>query len=351
LDYLRDAAQGASNSAASTVSGPVDLINMGLLSMGLPMPANPFGGSQWMRERGLTRQPENFYAGLAGESVGNVLPIVAAAKAPQIAQGLLQAGDNLRAPTPMNSATRGQAGAIVYHGSPHKFDAFDSSKIGKGEGAQAYGHGLYFAGNPSVASSYRTAGRVMPAYQESAISALRDDVFGKTIPEKVASLRSVGNDMAADWLAKNADQARGMLGNLYKVDLPDEQIARMLDWDKPLSQQPEAVRKFFDPVVAPIKKSMSTQADPRWGDLASPQVYDPSGAELMQLLRQNRDKMDAATVLSGGTGGADGAARLQAAGVPGLRYLDGGSRTAGAGSSNFVVFPGNEGLLKILGRE
>ena len=38
-------------------------------------------------------------------------------------------------------------GATVWHGSPHKFDKFDSSKIGTGEGAQAYGHGLYFGGN------------------------------------------------------------------------------------------------------------------------------------------------------------------------------------------------------------
>jgi hypothetical protein len=42
---------------------------------------------------------------------------------------------------------------------------------------------------------------------------------------------------------------------------------------------------------------------------------------------------------------------MRDAGIPGIRYLDGGSRTAGAGSSNYVVFPGNEGLLKILGRE
>ena len=35
----------------------------------------------------------------------------------------------------------GQFGANVFHGSPHKFDAFDASKIGTGEGAQAYGHG------------------------------------------------------------------------------------------------------------------------------------------------------------------------------------------------------------------
>lgn len=45
----------------------------------------------------------------------------------------------------------------AYHGSPHNFDAFDLSKIGTGEGAQAYRHGLYFAENPDVARTYRDA--------------------------------------------------------------------------------------------------------------------------------------------------------------------------------------------------
>ena len=40
----------------------------------------------------------------------------------------------------------------------------------------------------------------------------------------------------------------------------------------------------------------------------------------------------------------------QTFGIPGIRYLDGGSRGAGAGTSNFVVFPGNEDLLRILER-
>ena len=41
----------------------------------------------------------------------------------------------------------GGKGIKAYHGSPHDFDRFDLSKIGTGEGAQAYGHGLYFAEN------------------------------------------------------------------------------------------------------------------------------------------------------------------------------------------------------------
>lgn len=44
----------------------------------------------------------------------------------------------------------------VWHGSPHKFSKFDMSKIGTGEGAQAYGHGLYMAESPEVAKTYAT---------------------------------------------------------------------------------------------------------------------------------------------------------------------------------------------------
>src|SRR6056297_1915248 len=51
-----------------------------------------------------------------------------------------------------------ESGAMrLYHGSPHDFDKFSMDKIGTGEGAQAYGHGLYFAENEDVARGYRDA--------------------------------------------------------------------------------------------------------------------------------------------------------------------------------------------------
>lgn len=43
----------------------------------------------------------------------------------------------------------------AWHGTPHKFDKFTTSKMGTGEGAQAYGWGLYFAGKKAVAEWYR----------------------------------------------------------------------------------------------------------------------------------------------------------------------------------------------------
>jgi len=99
--------QGASNSAASTVSGPVDLMAAGLRKVGMNVPQNALLGSEWMKQKGLTQTPQNEYAGIAGESLGNILPIVAQAKAPQIANGLLSMAQNAMTPAAPFMAERG----------------------------------------------------------------------------------------------------------------------------------------------------------------------------------------------------------------------------------------------------
>ena len=109
LKQSKSFAQGASNSAASTVSAPVDMLAWLLRKGGMPVD-NPVGGSDWMAQKGLTAQPERRMAGLLGEGIGGALPFVAAAKAPQIAGGLLQMGDNLAAPATMNK----QAGMALF---------------------------------------------------------------------------------------------------------------------------------------------------------------------------------------------------------------------------------------------
>jgi hypothetical protein len=47
----------------------------------------------------------------------------------------------------------------------------------------------------------------------------------------------------------------------------------------------------------------------------------------------------------------EGAEALRQAGVTGVRYLDQGSRGAGEGSRNLVVFPGGEDQIKIIKTE
>jgi hypothetical protein len=43
----------------------------------------------------------------------------------------------------------------AYHGSPYRFDRFSLEHIGKGEGAQAHGWGLYFAKRKKTSEEYR----------------------------------------------------------------------------------------------------------------------------------------------------------------------------------------------------
>lgn len=43
----------------------------------------------------------------------------------------------------------------AYHGTPHEVDKFSTEKIGTGEGAAAFGYGLYFAQNQQVARIYQ----------------------------------------------------------------------------------------------------------------------------------------------------------------------------------------------------
>lgn len=291
-----------------------------------------------------------------------------AAKAPMLTQGLFNLGDpalatvtkgllakkaydvapdvaraaakNLSAPATLNKpGFAGQRGAIVWHGSPHAFDAFDASKIGTGEGAQAYGHGLYLAESPSVAKSYVSAGDDALNYSSPTLSKAIakaakkfgwDDYqleFGKERLQVQKALLSIERKkpMPPDVPKEVADFVQEISekrGNLYKVDLPDDAIARMLDWDKPLSQQaPE------------VQRAIGGAAD------------DATGTWLYNTIARKG-------IVQRKYGGEKGAveAYLRDQGIPGIRYLDGGSRGTGAGTSNFVVFPGNEGLLKILER-
>ena len=356
LDQAHSFAQGASNGVAGSLTGPVDGLAWLLRKAGVPVPQAPLGGSDWMRNVGLMQEPKERMAGLLGEGIGSALPTVIAGKAPQIANGLLQMERNAMAPRTLNP----QTGAIVWHGSPHKFDKFDSSKIGTGEGAQAYGHGLYLAENPAIAAGYqdrlstgyidsaggnKAAGDAWTAAKQAVQDAgAKNSDHARAIATQVQDWVDAGKS-AKTFLRYNqppqgteaqykaaVDAWTGFkanTGSLYKVDLPDEHIAKMLDWDKPLSQQAPGVQPVLREMLTKARKSFSG-IDPSG---------DPIAGQVHHLYAQHRGG-NIATV----------ADELRQAGIPGIRYLDGGSRGAGAGSSNYVVFPGNEGLLKILER-
>lgn len=228
----------------------------------------------------------------------------------------------------------GLVAQTAWHGSPHKFSKFDLGKIGTGEGAQAYGHGLYLAESPKVAQGYQEAlardpERFFVGGQEVISRQINGPPLDVSNPKTAAifyagkdgekaarkyfkSQGSWGQKAIAELDAMNgAPITREAPGHLYKTDIPDEAVARFLDWDKPLSQQESA--------LASLKKA-------GYGRTDTPGV---TGGYYAPKTQEEIDN-------------------LLAAGIPGIRYLDGGSRSAGQGSSNFVVF--DPEMIRILER-
>jgi hypothetical protein len=242
-----------------------------------------------------------------------------------------------------------QSPATVFHGSPHLFQRFDSSKIGTGEGAQVYGHGLYLAESPDVADQYK---KTLAHKAFAKIEQVDRNNYKVTAPD--GTVISEGLPLGPSTRTKDAFNAKA--GNIYQVDLPDEQIAKMLDYDKPLSEQSEFVRKAIQ----------ENELD-----------YVPdrlTGGRLLEELHK-------------GFAPDVAAKHLRDAGIPGIRYFDQGSRSNFRvqntvkgqpygepvtfmterqaqdyikeqakkgfgtemlpGTSNFVVFPGMEDMLRI----
>ncbi len=254
----------------------------------------------------------------------------------------------------------------VFHGSPHKFSKFDASKIGTGEGAQAYGHGLYFAESPAVAKGYqnRLAGGTDPyqyQYQGQmyepgseknpvthALGLIyhQGSKFAQNIAKQGLKDAKAGDAFALDMggvdyyqrmldVAKTAKKSdiQATQGAFYKVDLPDEQIAKMLDWDKPLSQQPEAVQKL-------AKEFNLTRNASNTGESKGSYIYQNLATRLAEPPFNERSPFSSGAPIA--------SAKLKELGIPGIRYLDQGSRGGVKGTSNFVVFPGEENKLRIM---
>ncbi len=191
-------------------------------------------------------------------------------------------------------------GIKAYHGSPHDFDQFSTAKIGTGEGAQAYGHGLYFAENPAVSAEYARMNLSGPA---NIARKLKDQT-----PEYVAHrLRSIYPSITDQEVASAIADA-GAKGKTYEVAIkahPDQ----FLDWDKPINQQGESVQKAAAQIRSEYGMGGSDES---------------TGREFHRALEN-----DIAANAIGGVGGhpsVDAAYLLNKYGVSGIKYLDQFSR-------------------------
>jgi hypothetical protein len=263
---------------------------------------------------------------------------------------------------PFSNALVSSAGLInflpAYHGTPFEVDKFKLANIGTGEGAQAYGWGLYFAQARKTGEKYRND---LSGYDELTIFTDKGKKKGQQLDDldmEAAKYLESGARTAGQfkhntvYYAKQAAERDGKqdvvarideygrdakvtyeknLGNLYKVDI-DVKDEDLLDWDKPLSEQPESVR---DAITALINERTPKEiAD------SAIENMEAKGGSLYALISDSFGES------AQGTPEKRASEALLAAGIPGIRYLDGTSRKQGEGTYNYVVF--DENLITIL---
>jgi len=213
---------------------------------------------------------------------------------------------------------------VAYHGTPHTIKGkFDISKVGTGEGAQAYGHGMYFAENPAVAKQYATPNdEIVAKAIVNNIRKIYDQRVetGGTSKEAINEARNQMQYMAENAPTPTVKQlyydgvnnveriVTNPLGNLYKVDIPDADIPMMLDWGKPLAQQTPEVQ-------AAIKK-----LGDRFRPLDDMEAKNVTGERLYRRIENSFGKY------YGNQANPDASALLNSVGIKGIRYLDEGSR-------------------------
>mgnify|MGYP003116596535 CR=1 FL=1 len=303
-------------------------------------------------------------------------------------------------------------GANVFQGGPHKYGpegAAESLKhMSKGEGVQAYGYGRYDAESKDVAQDYKnTLGNkvkqevVTPEGRKDAIDfaveTLTKGISGDKLKSAEQTIRAIYGSMNVtqikDAMTKSViPTARGQRGlekdkwadfsfdetteaYLYKHDLPDDDIARYLDYDAPLSEQPESVRKALGYGNGNIKKtevdevitfsdgvnSVTVPKKPSGtnlnyfpmkgsGPLSNMQPLTRSAISHEQAEKVARQWLEGTTTtgdqLLHKTGKNQAASEaLAKAGIPGLKYFDGMSRPASSTKSLIEAAGSQEAAL------
>lgn len=252
-------------------------------------------------------------------------------------------------------------GHTAFHGSPHVFDKFMLEKIGTGEGAQAYGHGMYFAESPKVAKSYtESTSKVSPRLRMAYDEAGGDWVKAEQIAQEKAKTDPTWKNIPLE--AKALEK-----GNIYKVDIPDEFIPKMLEWNKPISEQSLEVQKAISPIVKSYglpsnelgssvykatqeilgqERKLMSKRDELLDKYMTPNMGMSDAVRSMSIEDQAKFSDIANKIANLKNAPKMASEYLNKRGLAGIKYLDEGSRELGQGTNNFVVFDPSE--VKIL---
>ncbi len=262
------------------------------------------------------------------------------------------------------------------HATPHKFRKFSTDFMGTGEGNQAFGWGLYFAGNVATAKSY------YDNFEKGNRAILQGD-------KQIASadvLEKIARELSAEGLSKEESKmyatgaVRRLMGGSDLAQLVDKLDADKKDFpshEKSIEYQIKALRIILGlglstaaPSVYRVELSVDDSTLLLWDSPVSDALqaeidalqkpvdeddWQKTFAEMKALgikgddsKRENLAGYQVYNELVRKTGSPKAASEwLAEHGVKGIKYLDGMSRRAGEGTYNYVIFSGDD--VKITG--
>ncbi|MBR1437868.1 MAG: hypothetical protein IJ587_04960 [Synergistaceae bacterium] len=300
---------------------------------------------------------------------------------------------------------------------------FDLKYVGSGEGTQVFGHGIYFAENPRVSETYRRSGLKIGSpitkvtmkngqqfhidsdsnwYDEVwKLGGIDDDtrfalfsLFGtasRNLDKSPEDIKRKSIEDLEERIAllgrKDPKSSRGIeiinsissielsdspKGNIYNVNIPEN--FELLDWDIPISKQPEMVKANIADMLQelkrngysrrkilgkPAKRNISLEGiidllkDMKNGDITGGALYqniyntflsEELGSIVPVTMLAPPEVLAAHRKASEKT-----SALFNDFGIPGHRYFDLFSRGKQSGTHNFVIW--NTDRLKIVGVE
>jgi hypothetical protein len=243
-------------------------------------------------------------------------------------------------------------GIRAYHGSPYSFDEFSTSQIGTGEGAQAYGRGLYFAEREKTAEGYRkklsrdnlaqrakdnqsydtlvglgldespdlgTFSIILSEADGDMARAIQDSMTPRYPDDPLpAFAQSMADAMKSGRLPASIELPTLNKGSMYEVNIaatPDE----FIDWDLPLDEQSESVMNALN------KTDWYKYAEEGAYNAAERRGDNAYGMDLVRWLEED--------------GAEDAAQMLKDAGIKGVQYADAQTRFGkGPKTKNYVVY-------------
>ena len=334
---------------ARTAFGQGDLATAGLLTAATILPGVPAGKVKGLLKKSDDTKPLLNVDDAPKEGIANVVP-----------------------PTDTDS------GIIAFHGSGADFDQFRMDKIGTGEGAQAFGYGLYFTDSEDIAKFYKNA---VGGQEIQAINVKGSDFKDLNISQSAKNLLEaeatkldnifLKSDLNQDLFLKKAntfglDSPVGKAyneiveagikpkdikkifseGKTYKVALapkPDE----LLDYDKPLSEQSDLVKSKLQElnIIRPGTNLELIES----ADYFKQNGIDPTGKELMDFVATTLPAEDFYSPNRTQIVPKKISEKLNSVGIKGIKYKAGQlSGVKDTDATNFVIF--DENLINILAK-